>query len=44
VRLVREHAALHSAIGGEVPSEWACYRFARKLREHSDTLAACLTV
>jgi hypothetical protein len=24
------------------PSEWACYRFARKLREHSEALAACL--
>ncbi len=42
VRLVREHAALGAAMGGEVPSEWACYRFARKLREHSDTFARCL--
>jgi len=41
VRLVREHAALRDAIGA-VPSEWACYRFTRKLREHGDLLAACL--
>jgi hypothetical protein len=42
VRLVREHAALAAAIGGEVPSEWACYRFARKLREDGDAFARCL--
>ncbi|MDQ6750195.1 MAG: hypothetical protein M3Z33_05525 [Actinomycetota bacterium] len=42
VRLVREHAALRAAVGGNVPSEWACYRFTRKLRGHSDTLARCL--
>ncbi len=42
VRLVREHAALSAAVGSDVPSEWACYRFTRKLREHSDTLARCL--
>jgi len=42
VRLVREHAALRAAVGGDVPSEWACYRFTRKLREHSDALDACL--
>ncbi|MDQ6749181.1 MAG: transposase [Actinomycetota bacterium] len=42
VRLVREHAALRAAVGGNVPSEWACYRFTRKLREHSDTLTRCL--
>jgi hypothetical protein len=42
VRLVREHAALQAALGGETPSEWACYRFARKLREHSEALARCL--
>ena len=41
VRLVSEHAALRDAIGA-VPSQWSCYRFARKLREHSDALAACL--
>jgi hypothetical protein len=44
VRLVGEHAALQAALGceGKVPSEWACYRFTRKLREHSDALARCL--
>jgi hypothetical protein len=42
VRLVREHAGLRAALAEEVPSEWACYRFARKLREHSDALARCL--
>jgi len=25
-----------------MPPEWACYRFARKLREHGDMLAACI--
>ena len=43
-RLVGEHRALQAALGceGNVPSEWACYRFTRKLREHSDKLARCL--
>jgi len=43
-RLVGEHAALQAALGceGEPPSEWACYRFARKLREHGDMLDACI--
>jgi hypothetical protein len=41
VRLVAEHSELR-AILGDAPSEWACYRFARKLREHSEALAACL--
>jgi len=41
VRLVAEHAALRDALGA-VPSQWACYRFAAKLREHSAALAACL--
>ncbi len=27
---------------GAAPSQWACYRFAVKLREHSDALADCL--
>jgi hypothetical protein len=27
---------------GGTPSHWACYRFCRKLREHSDKLADCL--
>jgi hypothetical protein len=42
VRLVREHSELRAVLGSEGPSEWACYRFARKLREHSEALADCL--
>lgn len=44
MRLVGEHAGLQAALGcaDGVPSEWACYRFARKLREHSDALARCI--
>jgi len=43
VELLREHTGLQAAIGctGDVPSEWACYRFARKLRLHRDLLARC---
>src|SRR6266545_7299008 len=40
-QLTAEHHALAEAIGG-TPSEWACYRFTVKLRQHSDKLAACL--
>jgi hypothetical protein len=40
-QLIHEHAALAAAIGG-TPSEWACYRFITKLRDHSDALACCL--
>src|SRR5207244_13573874 len=40
-RLIAEHAALRDAIGA--PSHWACYRFARKLRENRPALDACLT-
>ena len=40
-RLIAEHAALRAAIGG-TPSHWACYRFAGKLRDHGDMLAACI--
>jgi len=45
VRLVREHTALQDALGcvGAVPSEWACYRFTRKLRDHGDLLDRCIT-
>lgn len=45
VRLVEEHAALQAALGceGDVPSQWACYRFARKLRENGDMLDACIS-
>jgi hypothetical protein len=44
VALVREHSALQAALGceGDPPSEWACYRFARKLREHKHMLDACI--
>ena len=41
MRLIEEHAALADAIGG-TPSEWACYRFMTKLREHSAALADCV--
>src|SRR2546430_1059143 len=40
-RLVAEHPALQAVIGC-APSQWACYRFARTLREHSELLADCL--
>jgi transposase, IS5 family len=39
--LVSEHDGLQAMIGC-APSQWACYRFATKLREHSDKLAACI--
>ena len=44
-RLVREHVALRLAItrfGDDVPSVYARYRFAAKLRTYSDVLAACI--
>jgi len=40
-RLIAEHAGLQDALGGS-PSEWACYRFTVKLREHKPLLDACL--
>jgi transposase, IS5 family len=44
VALVQEHAGLQAALGceGDPPSEWACYRFAGKLREHKHLLDACI--
>jgi hypothetical protein len=39
--LIADHAALTDALGG-CPSQWACYRFTVKLREHSEALADCL--
>jgi hypothetical protein len=36
--LIAEHRALADVLGG-TPSQWACYRFCRKLREHSHALA-----
>ena len=41
-RLIAEHHALADAIGG-TPSEWACYRFTVKLRDHKPLLDACLS-
>jgi hypothetical protein len=46
VALVREHTGLRAAVVGShssgVPSVYACYRFAVKLRTYGDLLAACL--
>jgi len=45
VALVREHVALRLAItkwGEDVPSVYACYRFAAKLRAYSDMLDRCI--
>lgn len=39
--LVADHAALREVLGCS-PSEWACYRFTRRLREHPEPLAGCL--
>jgi hypothetical protein len=41
-RLIAEHDALRDAISG-APSQWACYRFATKLRQNRPALDACLT-
>jgi len=43
-RLVAEHAALRTALGCEdaTPSEWACYRFAAKLRAYKPLLDSCI--
>ena len=38
---VAEHPALRDVIGA-APSQWACYRFCRTLREHSEKLADCI--
>ena len=45
VRLVAEHRNLQRVLGvpvNRIPSVDACYRFARKLREHNDALQACI--
>ncbi len=44
VALVREHPALAAVIApdGDVPSQWACYRFAAKIRAHTDLLETCI--
>jgi IS5 family transposase len=44
IELLREHTGLQVATGcteDDLPSEWACYRFARKLREHRELLDRC---
>ena len=38
---IAEHRDLAAAFGG-TPSQWACYRFALKLREHKPLLEACI--
>jgi hypothetical protein len=45
VALVREHTAFALVIApdGEVPSVYACYRFAAKLREHAAVLERCIS-
>ncbi|HEV3323065.1 MAG TPA: hypothetical protein VG147_12865 [Solirubrobacteraceae bacterium] len=44
VALVCEHLELAEVIApdGDVPSLWACYRFAGKLREHTELLQECI--
>ena len=44
VRLVAEHDALQAALrcADDTPSEWACYRFAGKLRAYKPLLDACI--
>jgi hypothetical protein len=43
IDLLKEHTGLQAAIGceGDVPSEWACCRFACKLRLHRELLTRC---
>jgi transposase len=40
-RLVADHQGLQGVLGC-APSQWACYRFTVKLREHSAALADCM--
>ena len=44
VALVADHAALRVALGIETdaPSQWACYRFAAKLREYGSLVTECI--
>jgi hypothetical protein len=44
VALVTEHSSLRAAIAGPtpVPSVYACYRFAAKLRTYGDMLTRCI--
>jgi transposase, IS5 family len=41
VALANEHVALRQALGGEVPSIHACYRFTKKLIKYESLLADC---
>ncbi|MGN6257117.1 MAG: transposase [Solirubrobacterales bacterium] len=41
VALANEHAGLREALGGEVPSVHACYRFTKKLIRFKDLLNEC---
>src|SRR5581483_11538376 len=38
--LIREHPALREVLGGS-PTNWACCRFATKLRKHREVLGVC---
>jgi hypothetical protein len=38
--LIAEHPGQSAALGG-TPSQWACYRFARKLRGERAMVAGC---
>ena len=40
-RLIGEHQGLREAVG-ETPSQWALYRFTRKLRKHREPLESCI--
>jgi len=45
VALVADHAALRVALGigtDDAPSQWACYRFATKLREYGSLVTDCI--
>ena len=39
-RLIGEHPGLQAVLG-EAPSQWACYRFSRKLAAHRDLRESC---
>ena len=42
VRLVAEHPGLQAVLGC-APSQWACFRFARQMRERDDwVLSQCV--
>jgi hypothetical protein len=39
--VIAEHQGLADTLGG-TPSHWACYRFARKLRDERERIAGCI--